>query len=373
MNKIKRQIAFLLLLLQVSSFTYAKANLEKLPTEGQVAKLAMAASKGKPHSIDVTLYLELTTPPKPIEQIRKEVEEMIDRMDQEFYKKMGWTKDSLPDYAAKRRKRAIEINFNLQVKRQQFVRLIKKRIRKTGHNQRVDQVIAEPGEELDPNMPFESTYVNVGNRDSVDFYSFDYKHKIQSAHIEDESGWVKRDPARFACMPLGVASVLQTILGANQGTITDPIFVSDFKKMQELTKTGIVKIDIAGGVRRFRIMVTPEQNGSGNRDRIEIGDPNYLPTTVMVCDRGDYSRVYNVKFFSRRTGKPFYVRECSNYDNQGFPRNVTEIQYDKEGGLKEKSVYNIVKVDLEPSLPEDLFSFQPPSGYKVKDQRSKKP
>jgi len=134
MNRINRQIALSLLLLLVSSITYAQAYRGNPPTEEQVQKLAAAAWKERPHSIDVTFYLEFTTHPKPVEQIRQEVEEIIDQGDQEYYKRKGWTKDSLPDYAAKRRKRAIEMTFNRAVERQRYPRLIKKRIMKEQKN-----------------------------------------------------------------------------------------------------------------------------------------------------------------------------------------------------------------------------------------------
>lgn len=361
-----RQIGLSLLVLLVSSLTYAKAYRGNPLTEEQVAKLAAAAWKERPHSIDVTLYLELTTPPKPIEQIRKEVEEMIDQGDREYYKRKGWTKDSLPDYAAKRRKRAIEMNVTSQVKRQQFPRLIRKRIRDAGHNHRADSVTAEPGEELEPNTPFDHTSVNSGERNSEDFYSFNYEHKIKKAIIEDESGWFVRDTSGFANMPSGITSLLQALLGGtNQG---DP----DPNKMQELSRIGLARIKYLRGVEVNlvnRIAVSQDPNTPDTRVRIEIGDPNYLPTTVMICDREDYSRVYYVELCSRRTGEPFYVRECSNFDSQGFPHNVTEIKYDIDGNFEEKSVYRIIKVDLNPTIPDEVFKFKPPEDYEADDRR----
>lgn len=363
----KSKISVSLLVLFSCSLAFAEAKQGNPPTEKQVAKLAAAAWKERPDSIDITLYLELTKPPKPIEQIRKEVEEMIDQGDREYYKKKGWTKDSLPDYAARRRKKNIEANVNLRIKRQQFPRLMKKRIRKVVHKQCVDQVIAEPGEELEPNMPFDGTYVNSGERNSEDFYSFHYEHKIKRAIIEDESGWVRREPARFVGLPSGTASLLQVLLGVTNQGGQDP------NKMQELSKKGLARIDHPAGVLRVRVMVNPEPNAPGNRDRIEIKDPNYPCGTILICDRDDYSRVYYAELCSRRTEEPFYIRKCSNFNSQGFPRNVTEIKYDIDGNFEEKSVYRIIKVELNPSIPDEVFEFRPPPDYKVIDSRSKKP
>lgn len=346
----------------VNSLTYAKAYRGNIPTEEQVAKLAAAAWKERPHSIDVTLYRESTTPPKPIEQIRKEVEGFFENERNMIQQKYEPNSEGMK-IMLKRLNKAIEMNVNSWVKRQQFPRLARRRIRNAGHNHRADSVTAEPGEEIEPNMPFEGTYVNVGERNSSDFFSFDYQHKIKKAIIEDESGWARRDPAKFVGLPLGTASALQALLGGtNQG---DP----DPNKMQELSSTGLAKIDHAAGVVRVRVTVTPDPNTPDTRVRIEIGDPNYLPTTVMICDREDYSRVYYVELCSRRTGEPFYVRECSNFDSQGFPHNATEIKYDIDGNFEEKSVYRIIKVDLNPTIPDEVFKFKPPEDYEADDRR----
>jgi len=372
MNRINKKISLLLLLLLVSGLTNARAFSGNPPTKEQVAKLAVAASKERPHSIDITLYLELTTQPKPIEKIRQEVEGFFENernmIQQRYEPNSPGMKIML-----KKLNKTIEKNVDAWIKRQQFPRLIKKRTRDAGHNHRSDSVTAEPGEELDPNRPFEHTSVNFGKSNSPDFYSFSYHHDIKSAHIEDESGWFVRDTRGFGNMPLGPASLLQAILSTNQVPITELTFVPDTKKMQELCKTGIGRMQFPTVVQKVRVSVTPEKNAPGNKDRIEIGDPNKPYGTVMICDREDCSRVYYMESRNAQTGQPFYIRECSNFDSQGFPRNVTEIQYDMEGNLNEKSVYHIVSVDLNPSLPENLFVFNPPEGYKVVDTRTKKP
>lgn len=372
MNRINRQIALSLLVLLVSSLTYAQAYRGNIPTEEQVAKLAAAAWKERPHSIDITLHLELTTPPKPIEQIRQEVEGFFDNERNMIQQKYEPNSQGMK-IMLKRLNKAIEMNINSWVKRQQYPRLIKTRIRNSGHNHRADSVTADAGEELDPNMPFDHTSVNSGERNSEDFYSFGYQHKIKKAIIEDESGWFARDPTGFVGLPSGTASTLQAFLGGiNQGTLTEPVFVPDPNKMHKLARTGLAKIEHARGTKVNvvnRIMVGPDPNGPGNKDRIEIMDPNYPYGTILICDRNDYSHVYYAKFCNRRTGKPFYIRKCSNFDSQGFPHNITEIEYDIDGKFKEKSVYRIAKVDLNPVIPDEVFKCQPPEDYEVDDRR----
>jgi hypothetical protein len=111
----------------------------------------------------------------------------------------------------------------------------------------------------------------------------------------------------------------------------------------------------------------------GTTSIVEMGDTNHFPTVVLVCDKKDYSRTYHTEFRIPTTNQVILLRECSDFDSQGFPHNVTEIQYDKDGNFKEKSVYRIIKVELNPSIPADVFEFHPPESYKVVDQRSKKP
>jgi len=362
------QIWIMLCVFIICDIAYSNPNQDRVLSEEQVQKLADAAWKQRSHNIDVMLFLKITTPPKPDEQIRQEVEKS-------FEKDIEALGENPHPLVLQRIMDSIDRNIQRRIKSQQFPRLIKKRIRISGNKQRTDSVIAEPGKRIDPNEPLD-TFVNVGERNSPDFFSFHYYHKLKQAVIRDGSGWSKRDPARFAHMPLGPASALQAFLGRNQRTIEEPVFILDSDKMETLSRTGLSTIEYVGGIKVNgvnRILISPAPDSPDTREQIEIGDPNYLPTVVMICDKEDYSRVYNLKFCNPLTGEPFYIRECSNFDAQGFPRNVTETQYDMDGNLKKKSVYNIVNVELNPSFPDDLFTFKPPEGYKVVDNRTKKP
>ena len=48
---------------------------------------------------------------------------------------------------------------------------------------------------------------------------------------------------------------------------------------------------------------------------------------------------------------------------------MTEIKYERDGTFKEMSVYKIVKVELNPSISDEVFKLQPPEDYKVTDLR----
>lgn len=60
-----------------------------------------------------------------------------------------------------------------------------------------------------------------------------------------------------------------------------------------------------------------------------------------------------------------FIRECSDFDSQGFPHYITEIHYDKNGNFKEKSVYRITKVELNPSINNEVFASNPPEDYQI--------
>ncbi|GAG22244.1 unnamed protein product, partial [marine sediment metagenome] len=182
----------------------------------------------------------------------------------------------------------------------------------------------------------------------------------------------------FAGIPNAMG--LQFFLGIDQGsTPTSLNYIPDPNKMAELARTGLASIEPIRGAKAkgnmivFRIAIRSDPNAPGTRDIIEMGDPNHFPTVALSCDRKDYSRVYHTDVRIPGIDQSMYIRECSNFDSQGFPHNITEIQYDIDGNFKEKSVYKIVKVELNPSIPDEVFEFQPPEGYKVQDFRSKKP
>jgi hypothetical protein len=138
--------------------------------------------------------------------------------------------------------------------------------------------------------------------------------------------------------------------------------VPDGEKLEKLS---------TGELEKISVRICPDPNVPDTKDRIEIGLPkdSIVPGTIMICDREDYSRVYYYEVRHPLTGQLLFTRECTNFDSQGFPRNATEIQYDADGKLKKKEVYTIVEVDLDPSIPDEVFIFQPPPGYKVKDSR----
>jgi len=361
----------IVILLSICIPLYASSDPCNLPTAEQVSKLAAAAWKEPVNSIDVVLYKEIKGPAKSVEEFRQ--------MFENFFDKAEGPKENLSGWGLEERDRTIQMNVERAVKEQEVGRTMKQRIRIDGYHQRTDQVTAQskivllegtpherirPEVLLGPNTPYDMTLVNLGDKRKGDYTSFAYYHKMKGATITDKRGsrWANKSNIIDFASP---ASSFQGLLGVNQGTTLVPLFVPDPNKIEKLSKTGLV-----AGVLRFTI--SPDPNNPNTRDRIEIKSDEYPYGTVMICDREDYSRVYYMEICNPRTGKPLYVRKLSNFNPQGFPHNATVIEYDIDGKLKKQEVYRIVKVQLNPSISDDVFEFQPPVGYRVTDLRTEK-
>jgi hypothetical protein len=364
------RLSILILVVFACGFICSAEKNVGIPTEEQVQKLAAAAWKESIKSIDVTFYKDYTIAPVPVEQLRKRAEEFADR------ELKGRSLDELKPYELERRNKIIEANFKNWVESQKFPRKIKKRVRVLGDNQRVDFVKVGPNEPLGPDTPFVHTFVNIKDANTGDFVNYHYAGDMNTVFIE-KTKWTKETVIQFAGVP--IASNLQTFLGIDQGgTLTSPNFVPDPNKIQELARTGFATTESIAGVKVKKrtvnkISIHADPNAPDARDIIEVGDPNHFPAAVLVCDKKDYSRTYHAEFRIPTTNQVILLRESGDFDSQGFPHNVTEIQYDTNGDLKEKSVYRIIKVELNPSIPAEVFEFRPPEGYKVVDQRPKKP
>jgi hypothetical protein len=367
----KRSNALVLLLVVFTCGSiYAAEKNSGIPTQEQVQKLATAAWKEPIESIDITFYKDYTKVSEPVEQIHKRAEEFADR---EF---KGRSINELKPYEIERRNKIIEINFKNWVENQKFPRKIKSWVRISGDKQRIDLVKVGLNESLESNVPLVDTFINAKDANTGNFVSYHYAGDMNTVFV-DTTKWTKETIVQFVGVP--IAGGLQAFLGIDKGsTLTSLNYIPDPNKMAELARTGLASIESVAGIKVKgnkgvnKISVRPDPNTSNARDIIEMGDPNYFPTAVLMCDRKDYSRVYRTEFHVQTTNKLIYLRECGDFDSNGFPHSITEIKYEKDGNLAEKSVYKVIKVELNPSIPDEVFKFNPPQGYKVVDHRLKK-
>jgi hypothetical protein len=366
MNRSK--ILVLLLVVLACSFTYAGSENINIPTEEQVYKLAAAVWKEPINSIHVTFYKDYTKVPKSIEQLRQRAEEIAD---EEF---KGRSIDELTPYEIERRNKTIEANLKSRVENQKFPRKAKSQLWISGDNYRIDMVEVGPNEPLGPNTPFVHTLVNTKDANTGEFVSYHYAGAMNTVFV-NTGKWAKEDIAQFAGIPFATALTLQLFLGTDQGSTPKSLnYIPDPNKMAQLARTGLATIEptkakAKGNKIVNRICVRPDLNAPDTRDVIEVGDPNYFPSAILTCDRNDYSRVYRTEFHIPTTNQITYIRECGDFDSNGFPYNITEIKNDKDGNLVERSVYKVEKVELNPTIPAEIFEFHPPEGYKVVGQK----
>jgi hypothetical protein len=368
----RSDILVLLLVVLACSFTYAASENIAVPTEEQAQKLAAAAWKEPIKSIDVTFYKDYTTVPMPVEEIHKKIEQFFDE------ELGGRSLNELNPYEIESRNKNIEANVKNWVENQKFPRKIKKRVRISGDNRRSDFVTVGPNEPLGPDTPFVHTFVTTKDANTGEFVRYHYANEINTIFVDITKR--PEDPiTKFAGMPFETALFFRILLGIDQGSNPKSInYIPDPNKMAELVRTGLTKIvpreaKYVGNTTVYRIGIRPDPNSPDTREIVEMGDINHFPAAVLICDRKDYSCVYRTEIHIPTTNKIIYIRECDDFDSNGFPHNITEIKYDKDGNLVKKSVYKIIKVELNPLIPADVFEFHPSESYKVVDNRPKKP
>jgi len=321
-----------------------------------------AVWKDKPNSIDATIYQTITRPAKSRRQIRERIEDV-------FAKKKSWIlqkyEPNSPNRKVmlKRLNRDIEMNVERRMKEQQTPTRIKNRIRISDGRERHDVAYARtPDVSLGPNTPFESTFVDLGEHVDGDIKAFNYHHDRKIAHIHTD-GWKASHIEDLMGLPPFISIGCKVAMGTKTSS---GLYTPDPDKIQEVKRTGVV-------LDTFTLTVVPDPNAPATRDRIELRARDYPVGTVLICDRNDYSRVYYLKSYMPTTGHLSYMRECSNFDYQGFPHNATVIENNIKGKLKKKEIYTIEKVELNPVIPDEVFRFNPRPSYKVEDLRLKKP
>lgn len=366
MEVMKRHIWTLIIVLSASVLVVCGfgwiALSESPPDAEQVAKFVAAVWKDKPDSIDATVYRTITRPAKPNQQIREMVEYVFAKERSRILQKYEPNSHARTIMLDKLN-RTIEMNVERLIKEQKTPRRMKMRIRISDGRERHDIAYADtPDGLLGPNTPYESSNVDLGKRASGEIRAFEYDHDKKEATIHT-GGWAASHIEDFGGLPSTLSLGCKLSLGKKGSA--KPL-VPDQDKIREVEHTGILFDPI-------RLAIGPDPNFPAARDRIEVKNPDSPGGTVLVCDRADYSRVHSIRSYQHKTGRLLRVRECSNFDSQGFPHDVTVIEYGVDGKLKNKEVYRFEKVVLNPEISNEVFDFRPPDGYKVQGISTKKP
>jgi len=348
-----------------------------LPTYEQARKLAAAAWKFPPRSIDVTYYSIIKDNRRTEEQIRKVYKEVFDN-------EYGPDEKLSPEML-KQKEREIQINVDNRLVELQD-RRIKCRVRFDRNRYRIDNVygspdrtiktiqkgivreVFQPEKKLDANTPFEITWTEIPDANNgFEFYHYSHDHKTLRVEKRERSSYMfinNRNQINSILM-IPNAFILQMKLGTrNNKLVTEPYDMNE-PKIEQLC---------SGTLEGFGVKIIPDENEPNVKDRIEISLYNdekiEVLTSLMICAKDDYSKVYYFEATNPATNKlPMFTKTCSNFDAQGFPHNIIEVQYDGEGNVQLQETYKIEDIRVNIPIPKEVFEFNPPENYEVTDFR----
>lgn len=327
--------------------------------EEQVNRLVEAAWKERIHRIDALVYKHILEPPKSEEEIRQKHEESSQKL-WDVYETRSVVMEQ------EQRDRQVQKNVEWELQAQKAGRRVKQRIRIDGARLRVDQILIlpemvllegtpheqrRPATEYGPDAPYEMTFLY---RDSSE-YRYNHMSRGLAIFARNKPPEI-RDIQEFTCQ----TGILQGYLGTFTGS-EDPLYVPDSEKIRRLAETGLLDND------RW-LTITPDPNAPDRNVRIQIGQGE-KPYTIMICDKEDYWRVYDLKTYFPMTGKLLISRQFSQFDQTGFPHHAVLTEYDLNGNLHEKEIYRIEEIHLNPDFAPEVFAADVPEGYHVNDLR----
>jgi len=346
-----------------------------LPTYEQANKLATAALKTPPRSIDVTYYSTVKDNTKTEEDIRKVYKEVLDS-------EYGPDEKLSPEMLEQKEK---EIKINVDNRLIELrERRSKCRVRFDGSRYRIDKVYGSPDrtiktiqegivrdvfqseKKLDTNTPFETTWIEIPDANNG-FEFYHYNHDLKTVSIE------KRKNTQAAIeygkisyiLKMPNAFILQIKLGTRKDNSAGEPYDINETKIKQLC---------SGTLEGFSVRIRPDPNEPNVKDRIEISLYNdekiEVSKSFMICAKDDYSRVYYFEAANPAADTfPLLTRTCSNFDSQGFPHNVIQVQYDGKGNVQLKETYRIEDIRVNIPIPKEVFEFNFPANYEVTDLR----
>jgi len=362
-----------IILLNVFIVNISLADTSELPTYEQALKLAEAAWKSPPRSIDVTYYITV------IDNTR--TEEKLLQIYQEAFDNIYGTDEELSGFMLESKEKNIQNSTNNELKRRQDGIKVKYRIRADGKSYRVDRVYEIPdrtvlkatgekefrlGEEIEANTPFNETFIETpGATNGFELYKYYHKSKIATIQKIENSRSAVEDRKISNLLKTPNSLMLQMWLGTRKNnSAEEPIDINEVK-IEQLC---------SGTLESCSVEIRPDVNKPDLKERIELSlyyDENkQIYTSLMICDKNDYSKVYYYQTPNPAIGKPpVLTMTFSDYDAQGFPHNVIDTQYDDKGNVYLQETYKIENVRLNIQIPEEVFGFNPPDDYEVTDYR----
>lgn len=339
--------------------------------------MAAAAWKSSPRTIDVTYYSIVKDNTKTEEKLRQFYRDLFD-------KSYGPDEELSPE-KLERKKMDIQMNVDRELaEQQQGGRKIKYRVRCDGNSYRVERVYGRsaktieniikgvvreeflPGRELDANTSFEETFIETPTPTNG-FELYTYYHESKTARVEkiERSRAAIEDRKINRILKMPNAPILQIRLGTRKNNeATEPYDVNE-PKIRQLC---------SGTLEGISVKINPDPDEPDKKDRIEISVYNdkkiEFLTSLMICAKDDYSKVYYCQTPNPATNKPpIFTKTCSNFGSQGFPHNIKQVIYDGKGNVRLQETYKIENIRVNIPIPKEVFEFNPPDDYAVTDFR----
>ena len=312
-----------------------------------VRKLVQAAWQAPPRRFDVVVYMERTEPPTIAPEQAKAM--------------MEWVYSDWPGGRAAREE-FVELGVQQVMAEQGRPSRFVKRVRTDGQRYRSDLKRLRAGEVPGNEVQLTETLVCRDDAAEGEPKVFLYSGETRSADIRrDDERWHRLDLSEWFGLPKGVKLIVQATLGRLSET---RVIVPDEAKIQAFLSRGGSTWDLE---------VTSD--GASRRHSVTLREPagDRRVLVRLVCDEREYSRVYRAETYSSLTGRLVAIQELDGFDANGMPGYVRKEIYDADGNPQTVEVVYILKADLDPKLPEELFQFRPPPGYGAWDDRQSPP
>ena len=334
------------------------------PPCGKQVVLDILATQRIPSTIDVTLIKEVSTPSQSEQGVRRLVESIYD------HSETGAVHAREMDSASREAEMKAEIQNILQ--QQGEPRIIEQRIRAKGHLYRVDQTVFGSGFVADANRPYAMTYVNSGAMTQGDYTHFRLDHEEQTATVWDSRPMWGRTPVEdLGKIPAQLTYLLLQNLNEDCGE--SPSANAD-TECSDAPCPPLLCTSEETGTDKKRVDIRVAAAGSG-KNQIDIAFPALAGAARwrLTCDAQNPAQIGMCESRDAGTGSIIWTRECLDFDEGGFPRNVTERFFDGEGSLLREERMAIVDVKTDLELDSGLFAFRVPLGFYLVDRRVEPP
>ena len=316
------------------------------PTKEQVARLVEAAWKPSVTSIDAALYLSVTRPIVPREELEKTVREVFTSIEE----RSNALKQPADEF-----EKSIAAEVERMWREQQSPAVIKKRVRWNGIQYREDKVSAEGSiKVVDSKTKFNRVIVNAGNLFLNDYTSFEYDLVKEVAFINDKQGshW-KEDTVwdAFSIQPISMLLKSLTMVPPNPEDIKQGVNFVPMISAERVLELQENKNE------HFILQTRSGEYKSYSVDRFEVRARQNPERAILVfyCDAKDYSKLYRSESYHPVTGEILLATERDNFDSEGFPKVWITEEYDPDKKQVRRAERVFESVSINVKLPTGIF------------------